>query len=111
MKKDNKAIGKLLAIARHKDLSLILIPQNSAMIDLNVLRLSDTLLIKEPSMLQSRFERKALKDFYDKAVPHFAEKGEAGKKPLVYVFDDDFEGLLNFSLPEFWNESVSKSFR
>ncbi|MBY9004064.1 MAG: DUF998 domain-containing protein, partial [Candidatus Lokiarchaeota archaeon] len=53
----------------HKNLTLVLITQNSAMIDLNVLRLSDTLLFKEPSLLQSKFERKALKDILEKVKP------------------------------------------
>ena len=39
------------------------------MIDVNVLRLADTLLFKEPSLLQSRFERKALKDMFEKVAP------------------------------------------
>ena len=51
MKKGNKEMANLLAIARHKNLSLIFITQNSAMLDLNVLRLADVLLFKEPSLL------------------------------------------------------------
>ena len=64
MSKSNKFLGKLMAIARHKNLTLIIITQNSAMLDLNILRLSDTLLFKEPSLLQEKFERKAIAELF-----------------------------------------------
>jgi len=107
MKKSHKELSKLMAIARHKNLVMMLITQSSAMIDLNVLRLTDTILLKEPSLLQSKFERKAIKEIYEKAMPHFKEE----KKERFYVLDDEFEGLLKHGLPSFWNEGVSKSFK
>lgn len=109
MKNINKELGKIMAIARHKNLTLILITQNSAMIDLNVLRLADTLLLKEPSLLQSKFERKALVDIFEKVKPEFDKLKE--KKAHFYAWDDDFQGMLRYSLPEFWNEKISTSFK
>jgi len=109
MKNINKELGKVMAIARHKNLTLILITQNSAMIDLNVLRLADTLLLKEPSLLQSKFERKAIRDIYEKVAPKFKDVGM--KKAHFYVWDDDFQGILKYSLPGFWSDNISKSFR
>jgi len=109
MKNINKELSKIMTIARHKNLTLILITQNSAMIDLNVLRLADTLLLKEPSLLQSKFERKVLRDIYETIIPTFTELKE--KKSHYYVWDDEFQGLVNYSLPDFWSEKISKSFR
>ena len=109
MKSTNKELSRIMAIARHKNLSLILITQNSAMIDLNVLRLADLLLLKEPSLLQSKFERKALKEIYDAVSPKFKEVGN--RKEHFYVWDDDFQGMLKYGLPGFWNDKISKSFR
>lgn len=109
MKSANKELGKLMAIARHKNLSLILIAQNSAMIDLNVLRLADTIILKEPSLLQAKFERKAIKEMYEKVSDYF--KSIDDRKSHFYVMDDEFEGILKYSLPEFWSEDISKSFR
>jgi len=82
---------------------------NSAMIDVNVLRLADTLLFKEPSLLQSRFERKALRDMFEKVAPLFDGMDDAVKN--FYVWDDDFEGVVTYELPPFWSEMISKSFR
>ncbi|MCD4760025.1 hypothetical protein K8R33_03995 [archaeon] len=82
---------------------------NSAMLDLNVLRLCDMLLFKEPSLLQTRFERKGIQDIFSKVGKSFSEVKE--KKEHFYVFSDDFEGLVKAGLPQFWNESISKAFR
>jgi len=107
MKKSHKDLSKLMAIARHKNLVLILITQNSGMIDLNVMRLADTVFLKEPSLMQAKFERKAVKDMYEKAALHFKEE----KKKRFYVYDDDFEGVLKHDLPGFWSDDVSTSFK
>jgi hypothetical protein len=105
----NKELGKIMAIARHKNLTLVLITQNTGMIDLNVLRLADTLLLKEPSLLQSNFERKALKDIYTKIKPEFEKIEE--KKSHFYIWDDEFQGMVKYSLPSFWSEKISTSFK
>jgi hypothetical protein len=109
MKQANKMLSKMMTIARHKNLTLIIITQNSAMIDVNVLRLADTLLFKEPSLLQSRFERKALRDMFEKVAPLFDGMEDAVKN--FYVWDDDFEGIVSYELPLFWSDLISKSFR
>ncbi|MCX8193972.1 MAG: hypothetical protein N3G19_01265, partial [Candidatus Pacearchaeota archaeon] len=108
MKDSNKFLSKMMAIARHKNLSLILIAQNSAMIDLNVLRLADVLLLKEPSLLQAEFERKPIQKMYDKIGNYFKALEEREK--FFYIWSDEFMGLLSYELPKFWNESISKSF-
>lgn len=106
----NKAVGKLMAVARHKNLSLILITQNSAMIDVNVLRLADTLIVKQPSLMQTRFERKEMKALYDQTTPYFVDLKGIEQKQALYVIDDEFEGFLKAGLPDFWTEKISKSF-
>ncbi len=109
MKKANKELGKLMAIARHKNLSLILITQSSAMLDLNVLRLADILLFKEPSLLQARFERKALQDMFENVQGKF-ESIKDEKNKYAYIISDYFEGLISHNLSKFWNEGISKSY-
>lgn len=109
MRQANKVLSKIMTIARHNNLTLIIITQNSAMIDVNVLRLADALIFKEPSLLQSRFERKALKDMFEKVAPLFDGMEDAVKN--FYVWDDDFEGLLTYDLPMFWSDDISKSFK
>ena len=69
---------------------------------------SATPILKEPSLLQTKFERKAIKEMYEKVIPHFKEL--SNKKECFYVMDDEFEGMLKFNLPDFWSEGISKSF-
>jgi hypothetical protein len=109
MKEANRVLSKMMTVARHKNLTLIIITQNSAMIDLNVVRLADTLIFKEPSLLQSRFERRALKDMFEKVAPLFKKHEEPDRN--FYVWDDDFEGMLMYDLPSFWTPGISTSFR
>ena len=54
MSKANKELGSLLAIARHKDLSLILVTQNTGMLDKNVMNLCDSIILKEGSFSSAR---------------------------------------------------------
>jgi hypothetical protein len=105
----NKELGKLLAIARHKDLTLILITQNTGMIDKNVLNLCDTIILKEGSLLQQQMERDAMKEMYRKAGAAIKKVPAAERQKHAYIIDSDFEGLVSVPLPSFWNEKVSKN--
>lgn len=109
MKKGNVELGKMLAIARHKDLTLIFITQNTGMIDRNVLNLTDVVIAKEGSLLQKKMERPVVRDFVaksDKAIKAL-ERNE--RVAHCYIFSDDFEGLCKVSLPSFWSTKISKS--
>jgi hypothetical protein len=108
MKSVNKAVGKLMAVARHKDLTLIFITQNTGMLDKSVLNLADVLMIKEGSLLQLEMERAEIKKFYQKAHGAFVSLPKQ-REPYFYVIDSDFEGVLAASLPSFWSSAVSKS--
>ena len=82
------------------------------MIDLNVLRLADIVLLKEPSLLQTKFERKAIKDMYERVSKVFKDlEDDDVKEKYFFVWSDDFEGLLSYDLPDFWSDDVSKAFR
>jgi DNA helicase HerA-like ATPase len=108
MASKNKNLSKLLAIARHKDLSLFFITQNTGLIDKNILALADTLLIKEGSLLQLEMERPQIKKFYEKANKSFLKiKGD--KKSSTFIIDNDFEGVISHSLPSFWTDKLSKN--
>ena len=109
MKKDNVELGKLLAIARHKDITVLFITQNTGMIDKNVLNLTDIIIAKEGSLLQKKMERTGTKEFVEKADRALKMLPKEKRIAHAYVFSDDFEGVCNISLPSFWSERVSKS--
>ena len=108
MSTKNKELSQLLSIARHKNLTLIFVTQNTGLIDKNVLALTDTLLIKEGSLLQMEMERKEVRKFYDKAND-FLKFVDGDKKKYFYLIDSDFEGVLTHNLPSFWTTGLSKN--
>ncbi len=105
----NKLLSKLLLIARHKDLNLLFITQNSSNIDLNIIRQADYLLLKHSSLLQKDFERKKINDIYTEAEKHFKEYKD--QKGLTYIYSDSYKGFITNPLPSFWTSNVSKAYR
>lgn len=109
MSKKNKELGELLAVARHKDLTLVLVTQNTGMLDKNVMNLCDMLALKEGSLLQSEMERPVIKKLYERANKELQSLSSNEKKVCAYIIDAEFEGLVSSSLPSFWNSKVSKN--
>ena len=105
----NRLITKIMAIARHKNLTLIFVTQSSAIIDINILRLADVIMMKEPGLLQEKFERREIQQLYKKVKPIF-RRIRKNKNRYTYVYSDWFEGLIRNRLPYFWSERISKSF-
>ncbi|MFA5077603.1 MAG: hypothetical protein WC488_04210 [Candidatus Micrarchaeia archaeon] len=104
----NKLLSELLLISRHKDISVLFITQNSSNIEVNTLRQVDYLLLKAPSLLQLDFERKKIKEIYEKAKEGFGKHKYV--KGLTFVYSDSFTGFASNSLPSFWSEKLSKSY-
>ncbi len=109
MSKQNKELADLLAIARHKDLTLILVTQNTGMIDKTVLNLTDVIMVKEGSLLQQKMERSVMKNLYETATKKFNKIPVSQRNAHFYLFDSTTEAFCNTVLPSFWSDKVSKS--
>ncbi len=109
MSKPNQLLSELILISRHKNLNILFISQNSSNLDVNILRQADFLILKPTSLLQKDFERKKIKDVYEKVEKKFNKyKKEQG---LAYVYSKEFQGFISNPLPSFWSAKISKSFR
>lgn len=108
MSSANQLLSELLFIARHKNLSILFITQNSSNLEVNVLRQADFLVMKPSSLLQKDFERKIIKDIYSKIEEEFKNFDDPG---LTYIHSDKFRGFVSNKLPSFWNVKVSKAFK
>ncbi|MBI5224698.1 hypothetical protein HY989_02415 [Candidatus Micrarchaeota archaeon] len=106
----NALLSELLLISRHKDLSILFISQNSSNLDVNALRQTDYLLLRKSSLLQKDFERKKIQQLYEEAAPFFGRHPSEAQFS-TYVYSDEFCGLIQNSLPSFWSELASKSFK
>jgi hypothetical protein len=109
MSNANQLLSELLMIARHKNLSVLFITQNSSNLEINALRQADFLVLKQSSLLQKDFERKIIKDIYKKVENEF-EKFE-DDKGATYIHSDKFKGFVSNELPSFWSQKVSKAFK
>lgn len=105
----NQLLSDLILISRHKSLSILFISQNSANLDINILRQADYLLLKPSSLLQIDFERKKIKELYDEVKEQFEKFQDY--KGLTYIYSEDFRGFVNNPLPSFWTMNISKSFK
>jgi len=103
-------LTKIMAIARHKNITLIYITQNTAIGDKNVLRLCDVLIFKNSSLMQEETERLEVKKFYKKINPFFKSHNKKERKTLTYIFSDEFCGFIKSGIPSFWNDKISKGY-
>lgn len=110
-KSGNTKLLEIIDLARHRDLAVIFIAINTAMLDPNILRAIDTLILKEPSLLQEFMERPFLKKFMNVAMTAFKDIPANERPAHSYVFDDTFEGMIRTELPTFWSEDLSKSWK
>lgn len=108
MSNANKLLSGLILVARHKNLSVLFITQNSSNLEINVLRQADFLVLKPNSLLQKEFERKIIQKIYEKINKNFEELKKI--KGLTYIYSSEFNGFISNPLPSFWGIKLSKSF-
>jgi hypothetical protein len=104
----NKLLSDLLMIARHKNISIIFISQNSSNLEINTLRQADVLILKKHSLLQKSFERKIIAKLYEEYDSYFDK--HKSLKGAALIYSDSFVGFVNVGLPSFWSVKTSKSF-
>jgi hypothetical protein len=109
MTKPNKILSELILVARHKNLNILFISQNSANLDVNILRQADYLVLKPSSLLQLDFERKKIKEIYLEIAGDFAKYNEL--KGITYIYSEQYRGFITNPLPSFWNVNISKAFK
>ncbi len=109
MSSANKMLSKLILIARHKNINILFISQNSSNLEVNILRQADFLVLKKSSLLQKEFERKIVQKIYSESQAKFNKYSE--DKGITYLYSDKFRGFVSNPLPSFWKEGISKSFK
>ena len=109
MSNANKLLSDLIMVARHKNISILFISQNSSNLEINILRQADFLALKPSSLLQKDFERKIIQKIYESGGEHFEKFKE--DKGVVHIYSGRFRGFVSNPLPSFWGEGVSKSFK
>ena len=138
LSKRNVSLSQILAISRHKDLSLVFVTQASNLVDRSILQMADYIIVKEPSMFQIPMEREAFYRLMSFAKSYFASLPETARKQVYLTQSDEIYSWLwrkyshyaryfpryyveaiiqQYSiiraknrLPSRWSEKISKSF-
>jgi hypothetical protein len=111
-KEANILLGKMLAIARHKDLSIIFITQHINLMDINITRLRDMIIWKKMNSYyfgEKGGGRASRADkFWDKVRMNMAPRSKE-ETLLEYPAEKRFIHFRN-EKPTFWTEEMSRSF-
>lgn len=112
MAEANVAISQIINLSRQRNQTIIVVTQEARQIDINIVSQTDVLILKKPSMLQSKFERGPLRDFVEEANAAFLPIPKKDRKRYSYVIADEaeFKGLVENSLPSFWRPALSRTF-
>lgn len=112
---------KLIAVCRHKDHLLLFVSQHNRQLDVQILSDADWVIMKRPSLLHLRFTRKEFKTEIVEAFKLFQTLTDDSKQ-YAYVIDyhhgellsngkvRPITEMLNCSLPDFWNDKISKAY-
>lgn len=109
---DNVSLGKLLAISRQKDLSVVAITQDPNMGEINVWRLKDIVVYKRSNTyeLPSRDNKKSSEiiQFWS-YIKNWLKPSKQEQALLEYPAESKVI-LFKYPLPSFWTERLSKAF-
>jgi len=111
LKAQSREMSRIVNLSRQKAQTLIFVTQEARQIDKNIASSANSVIFKELSMLQLKFDRPELNDITMQAKQAFASlSGDKKKFAFVYSPDADFIGLMENSLPTFWSPRLSRAF-
>ncbi len=106
---ENRDICRLLNLSRQQDKTIIFVAQLSRQLDIDIASSADVLILKNPGMLQTKFDRPEFRDILTEAKEAFQTvKGDIRRWSYVYSQGDNFSGLIENELPTFWRPKLSK---
>ncbi|MBI4312533.1 MAG: hypothetical protein HY681_12245 [Chloroflexi bacterium] len=111
MKAGREEISQVVNLSRQRNQTFIFVTQEARQIDRNIASVANVIVLKEPGMLQHKFERPELNELVSRAKEAF-EAVHTDRRPWSYVYSPDskFMGLLENSLPTFWKPGLSHLF-
>lgn len=112
MAEANVGISQIINLSHQRNQTIIVVTQETRQVDINIVSQTDVLILKKPSMLQSKFERGLLRDFVKEANAAFLPILKKDVKRYSYVIADEaeFKGIMENSLPSFWRPALSRIF-
>ena len=127
MDAENLEIDKLLTVSRHKNSCIIVETQQSQRLDRNAVTAVDGVIVRQPALLQTEFERKGMRTVISRAEEVFQdfvtdisdpeddwtyrEQDPAAKK-AAYVYAERFEGAYphEIQLADHYSDDISTAY-
>ena len=106
----NTVMRRLLMIARHRKQSLVFICQVASDVDKAVIRQADCIVFKQPTLMQPKNDRPEVRDTAGPALKVFEALPKDERLRTAYIHDSDFQGVLQYDLPDYWREELSFAF-
>jgi len=110
-KAESRDLCRLLNLSRQQNKTIIFSAQQGRQINLDIASSANVIVLKNPGMLQTEFERPALRQIVADAKLAFETiSGDRKKWSYVYSPDAGFSGLVENSLPTFWSQKLSRMY-
>jgi len=106
----NTIMRKLLMVARHRKQSVVFICQVASDVDKSIVRQADCIVFKQPTLMQPKNDRPEVRDAAARALKIFEPLPKDEKLRTAYIHDGDFNGVLQYDLPDYWREELSFAF-
>ena len=74
--------------------------------DVAILRQCDTIVFKEPTLMQASKDRPEVRDMAARALKYFESIPKEERLRAAYIADSDFNGMISYDLPDFWREDA-----
>jgi len=104
----NKFMAKLLGIVRQKNQLFMFATHLARKLDVSAVYDSDNIVLREPSFLHSRMERREIRSLIKDASKFFGEVSDPVK--FAYVVTPKGAREIDIDLPSFWSEELSRAF-
>jgi hypothetical protein len=127
MDAENLEIDKLLTVSRHKNSCVIVETQQSQRLDRNAVTAVDAVIVRQPALLQTEFERKGMRKVISRAEDVFQQyttdisdeeadwtfrRQDPAAKKAAYVYSERFEGAYphEIELAEHYTDEISTAY-
>ena len=104
----NQRLLEVISLARQRNQIIIFISQETSYTDITILRGLNSLIIKEPSPLQSSLERPEIRKFVEKAEVAFNQISKDKRDWAYLAFSSSGKhGILKTPKPSFFSDKLS----
>jgi len=103
-------MDSIISTSRQKSQTIFFATHSTRKFAIPILMDVDFLFFKEPSLIQSKFDRVEIRKLTEKAFSFFNTIKE-DKRKFSYVFSDSYEGPYENPLPKYWCDSLSRAYQ